>query len=103
MNCDRIILMDDGRILLWTEASPVTGGTLLRVVRGGLLESKKSVALPGRSFQTPAMTENDREQIRRAGDYGVTAVMQPFVRSREDLAGNIIAESVEGLRRLLLP
>ena len=58
---------------------------MLRVVRGGLLESKKSVALPGRSFQTAAMTENDREQIKRAKEYGVTAVMQPFVRSREDL------------------
>ena len=39
----------------------------------------------GCAFQTPAMTENDRNQLKRAKDYGVTAVMQPFVRSREDL------------------
>ena len=31
------------------------------------------------------MTENDRNQLTRAKEYGVTAVMQPFVRSREDL------------------
>ena len=31
------------------------------------------------------MTEADRNQIGRAKAFGVTAVMQPFVRSREDL------------------
>ena len=74
------ILLDDGRILLKNEC-----GRGLRVIRGGLLESRKSVALPGCSFRTPAMTDNDRDQIRRAKEYGVTAVMQPFVRSKEDL------------------
>ena len=31
------------------------------------------------------MTERDREQIKRAKEFGVTAVMQPFVRGKEDL------------------
>ena len=31
------------------------------------------------------MTDSDRENLRLAGDYGVTGVMQPFVRSRADL------------------
>ena len=79
------ILLDDGKILLRTEYSTHPHEMRLRVVRGGLLESRKSVALPGCTFRTPAMTENDRDQIRRAKEYGVTAVMQPFVRSREDL------------------
>ena len=74
------MLLDDGKILLKSES---TSG--LRVIRGGLLESRKSVALPGCAFRTPAMTDNDRDQIKRAKEYGVTAVMQPFVRSREDL------------------
>lgn len=74
------ILLDDGKILLTLEASH-----RLRVVRGGILESRKSVALPGITIQTPAMTEADREQIRMAKEYGVTAVMQPFVRCKEDL------------------
>lgn len=74
------MLLDDGKILLKSE-SP----SGLRVIRGGLLESRKSVALPGCVFRTPAMTDNDRDQIKRAKEYGVTAVMQPFVRSREDL------------------
>ena len=79
------ILLDDGKILLRTEFPSQPHGINLRVVRGGLLESRKSVALPGCTFHTPAMTENDRNQIKRAKEYGVTAVMQPFVRSREDL------------------
>lgn len=79
------VLLDDGKILLKTEYSPYLRETGLRVVRGGLLESRKSVALPGCTFKTPAMTENDRDQLKRAKEYGVTAVMQPFVRSREDL------------------
>ena len=79
------VLLDDGKILLKTGFSLHQRGIKLHVVRGGLLESRKSVALPGHDFQTPAMTENDRDQLKRAKEYGVTAVMQPFVRSREDL------------------
>lgn len=79
------ILLDDGKILLSSEGSSRREDTCLRVVRGGILESRKSVALPGIAISAPAMTEKDREQIRRARDFGVTAVMQPFVRSREDL------------------
>ena len=74
------VLLDDGKILLVSEASG-----RLRVVRGGLLESRKSVALPGIAIPSPAMTEADREHIRMAKEYGVTAVMQPFVRGKEDL------------------
>ena len=79
------VLLDDGKLLLKTESPGPGRGISLRVIRGGVLESRKSVALPGCRLRTPAMTENDRAQLRNAGKYGVTAVMQPFVRSREDL------------------
>lgn len=82
------ILLDDGKIMLKTEnVQQAHDGDecRLRVFRGGRLESRKSVALPGCHIDTPAMTETDRENIRKAKQYGVTAVMQPFVRSREDL------------------
>lgn len=79
------LLLDDGKLLLKTEASGSDGARRLRVVRGGLLESRKSVALPGCEIRTPALTEADRAQLRRAKAYGVTAVMQPFVRGKEDL------------------
>lgn len=79
------LLLDDGKLLLRTERPRPDRGVRLRVIRGGLLESRKSLALPGCRIQLPAMTENDRQQLREAKRYGVTAVMQPFVRSREDL------------------
>ena len=79
------ILLDDGKILLKTEAAPPAPGPFLRVERGGVLESRKSAALPGVQIRLPAMTAFDRSQLRNARAYGVTAVMQPFVRSREDL------------------
>ena len=81
----RDLLLDDGRIHLKTVRLPSGKGVQLRVVRGGLLESRKSVALPGYAVAAPAMTARDKEQIRRAKRFGVTAVMQPFVRGREDL------------------
>ena len=74
------VLLDDGKILLKKEEG---GG--LRVVRGGALESRKSVSLPGRSVFSPAMTDRDKAQIKHAAEFGVTSVMQPFVRSRDDL------------------
>ena len=74
------LLLDDGRLLLRAESPQ-----LARVLRGGLLQSRKSVALPGRKIHLPALTEQDRENIRLASSYGVTGLMQPFVRSREDL------------------
>lgn len=77
------LLLDDGKLLLTLERDGA--GPRLRVLRGGLLESRKSVALPGCEIQTPALTERDRAQLRDAGSCGVTAVMQPFVRGPEDL------------------
>ena len=86
------MLLDDGKLLLKiTEVSgsggrkdlPVTAAA--EVIRGGTLQSRKSIALPGVRVDSPAMTETDRENLAFAKEYGVTAVMQPFVRSPEDL------------------
>ena len=78
------ILLDDGKLLLRvTETLP--DGALARVERGGVLRSRKSAALPGVDVHLPAMTDSDRENLRLARAYGVTGVMQPFVRGREDL------------------
>lgn len=75
------LLLDDGKLLLQKEASG-----LLRVRRGGLLTGRKSVALPGLRVESPALTQTDLQNLSRAREFGVTAVMQPFVRGPEDLA-----------------
>ena len=78
------VLLDDGKLLLRV-LEPFPGGALAQVERGGVLRSRKSAALPGVDVHLPAMTDSDRQNLRAAADYGVTGVMQPFVRGREDL------------------
>ena len=78
------ILLDDGKILLSAERT--CGNHLQAVVmRGGLLSGRKSIALPGEEFSRPAMTDMDIANIEDARAFGVTGIMQPFVRSRDDL------------------
>ena len=86
------LLLDDGKILL-----QVTGEGRAEVLRGGDLISRKSLAvsdpgapekstaelLPG--LRLPAVTLQDRENLRNAVSCGVTGIMQPFVRDAEDL------------------
>lgn len=78
------ILMDDGRILL-SVLSAGRGSASAKVVRGGLLQSRKSIAVHGVEICPPTMTEEDRQNIADAASFGVTGIMQPFVRSRQDL------------------
>ena len=78
------ILMDDGRLLLTVlEAGKEKAGA--RVLRGGLLQSRKSIAVHGVEIHPPTMTEEDLQNIQDAVSFGVTGIMQPFVRSRQDL------------------
>ena len=93
------VLLDDGRLLLRV-TEPFCGGALALVERGGVLLGRKSAALPGVDIRLPAMTDSDRENLRLAGDYGVTGVMQPFVRGREDLEA--VREALNGNRGLRL-
>lgn len=76
------ILLDDGALLLRVENAK---SGLCRVMRGGMLLSRKSLAVVGRELPAPALTELDIENLRHAKAYGVTGIMQPFVRGKEDL------------------
>lgn len=74
------VLLDDGKLLLRVDADGMA-----EVLRGGTLHSRKSIALPGVVLQMPALSDADLKNIAVAQEYGVTGVMQPFVRSRQDL------------------
>lgn len=58
---------------------------MVRVIRGGMVKSGKSLAVVGKELSMPTLTESDYKNIRMAVKYGVTGVMQPFVRNKEDL------------------
>ncbi len=74
------ILLDDGKLLL-----RAVDGEKAAVLRGGLLASRKSIALPGLDLHLPPLTAADRDNLALARACGVTGVMQPFVRCRADL------------------
>lgn len=78
------ILLDDGKLLVQVaEARPEA--LVCTVLRGGLLQSRKSIAVPGLCVPSPTLTAEDEENLRIAADCGVTGVMLPFVRSAEDI------------------
>ena len=74
------VLLDDGKILV-----EMLDDHKAIVRRGGVLSGEKSIALSGVELKPPAMTNQDHENIKDAVEYGVTGVMQPFVRSAADL------------------
>lgn len=78
------ILLDDGRLLLRTSEKSC-GRVGARIERGGMLSGRKSIKVIGVDIHPPTMTAADRMNIRDAARFGVTGIMQPFVRSREDL------------------
>ena len=78
------ILLDDGKILIKvTEMSEAE--VQASVLRGGLLQGHKSIKIQNANVMMPVLTEHDIENIKVAKKYGVTALMQPFVRSGKDL------------------
>ncbi|MBR2532825.1 MAG: pyruvate kinase [Lachnospiraceae bacterium] len=81
------VLLDDGKILLEVidDSRKKDGSTAAKVIRGGLLQGRKSIALPGAEIWPPTLTETDLINIRAAREYGVTGLMQPFVRDADDL------------------
>lgn len=95
------ILLDDGALEL-RAAERCPGGIRCRVERGGVLGSRKSITLPGVELPRPALCAHDREDLRHAAQQGVTAVMQPFVRSRRELDEVRAALAELGLGQLAL-
>ena len=71
------LLLDDGKLLL--QVNTVDTALHCTVLRGGLLQSRKSIAVPGVEVSSPTLTEEDLQNLRVAADCGVTGVMLPFV------------------------
>ncbi len=78
------ISLDDSALLLEVEGQQ-TKSLVCRVLRGGYLESRKSLTVLGVQTDAPTLTEEDRYNLSLAKQYGVTDVLQPFVRGREDI------------------
>lgn len=78
------ILLDDGKLLVQVEKTD-TQKVLAKVLRGGKLCGRKSIKIVDKNVKMPPLTEHDIKNIKIAKEYGVTALMQPFVLCGEDL------------------
>lgn len=78
------VLLDDGRLELRVLAKK---GKIVqtRVIRGGLLKSRKGVNLPGTKLSIPSLTPKDREDISFGIALGVDYIALSFVRSGRDI------------------
>lgn len=78
------VLLDDGKIL--GEISFADGQkAIMRIIRGGELTQRKSILVKSKDLRLSAITSDDMENLKFAKDLGIAGIMQPFVRSREDL------------------
>lgn len=78
------LLLDDGKI----EAEVIEchwDNMVVRIKRGGILRSRKSITVCDTIIPTQTLTGQDLDNLRMARQFGVTGVMLPFVRSAEDL------------------
>lgn len=83
-----VLMIDDGRILLRATGTADTAGERrirALVLNGGRILSRKSIAIRDRTVTGNTLTPEDLMNLRQASKAGVTDVMQPFVRSAQDL------------------
>ena len=78
------LLLDDGKLLARVDTAE-PDALVCTVMRGGVLQSRKSLAAPGADIQMPTLTTEDKENLAIAADCGVTGVMLPFVRGAADI------------------
>jgi pyruvate kinase len=87
------VLLDDG--LLELQAVGTEGErVILTVVRGGLLQRRKGINLPGVSVRAPSLTPKDEADLEFALAQGVEYVGLSFVRRAQDVAR--VHELVQG-------
>ena len=93
------ISLDDSALLLAVEERR-EGVLVCRVLRGGELKSRKSLAILGVEPDVPALTADDLANLDLAGEMGVTHILQPFVRGKEDIAALRAALDARGLNHI---
>jgi len=87
------IYLDDGRIVL-EALSRDDKRIKVKVLVGGVLESRKGVNMPDVTFDFAGLTSKDREDIEFAVLHSVDFIAQSFVRSGQDIRD--VREIVDG-------
>lgn len=86
------VLLGDGEVQLRI-VSDLGEMFQAKVIAGGLVQGRKGVTLSGRSFDVPALTPRDLEDIEEAAKADVDFIALSYVRCAEDIAA--LAEQIE--------
>ncbi len=79
-------LVDDGAIEFEIIAIGQSGEIEMKAIRGGVLESRKTVNVPGVDVKSlPAVSKRDAENITMAVRAGIDMIAHSFVRSASDV------------------
>ncbi len=98
------VLLDDGRLellVLSDRTASQKQRVMARVLQGGILCGRKSLKIKSKQITGAVMTEQDKKNIRLAKEYGVTALMQPFVTKGsqlEQVKKELRSEGMENIR-----
>ncbi len=79
-----LILIDDGQIQLQVIQN-CDSALELKTICPGIVKPRKNAAIKGKTLSGPVFTESDLMNLAQAKKHGVTAIMQPFVKGKEDL------------------
>ena len=79
------ILINDGRIKLEVKDNISTHALICETVIGGEIELNKGINFPGITLDAPALTDQDKIDLRVALEMGADWIALSFVRSAEDL------------------
>ncbi len=78
------ILIDDGAIELAVR-SKENSGVICTIKNGGIIDSRKSVNVPGRRFNVPSLSQKDREYVFFAAEHDIDFIAHSFVRDENDV------------------
>lgn len=78
------LLLDDGYLILKVEK--VLGSRIhTRIIKGGMLKSRKGIIAPGVSFSAPSLSDKDLEDLKFGLSHGIDVVALSFVRNVRDI------------------
>ena len=87
------VLLDDGKLALEVVSTNKKDTVVLKVVFGGLLQSRKGVNLPNTKISLPCLTKKDKEDLTFVLSEKIEWVGLSFVRSAKDV--NILKKIIE--------
>ncbi len=79
-----ILLLDDGYLILLVERISAEH-IFTKIIKGGLLKSRKGIIAPGVSFSAPSLSDKDIEDLKFGLSHGIDVVALSFVRNVRDI------------------